>query len=81
METLYESNFNKNYQTHQKHFRIKGLQPKTTESYSRAIRRICSYFDHQINDLPEQQLLDYFSNLLDIHSWSTVKLDLYGLMI
>lgn len=79
METLSESNFNKNYQTHLKHLRIKGLQPKTIEAYSRAIRRIGSYFDHQINDLSEQQLLDYFSNLLDTHSWSTVKLDLYGL--
>ncbi len=68
METLYESNFNKNYQTHLKHLRIKGLQPKTIEAYSRAIRRIGSYFDHQINDLSEQQLLDYFSNLLDTHS-------------
>ncbi len=79
METLYESDFNKNYQTHLKHLRIKGLQPKTIDAYSRAIRRIGSYFDHQINDLSEQQLLDYFSNLLDTHSWSAVKLDLYGL--
>ena len=79
MKTLSESNFNKNYQTHLKHLRIKGLQPKTIEAYSRAIRRIGDYFDYQINDLSEQQLLDYFSNLLDTHSWSTVKLDLYGL--
>ncbi len=79
METLSEANFNKNYQTHLKHLRIKGLQPKTIEAYSRAIRRIGDYFDHQINDLSEQQLLDYFSKLLDTHSWSTVKLDLYGL--
>ncbi|MCP4271780.1 MAG: recombinase, partial [Gammaproteobacteria bacterium] len=42
MEALSESNFNKNYQTHLKHLRIKGLQPKTIEAYSRAIRRIGS---------------------------------------
>ncbi len=29
--------------------------------------------------LSESQLLDYFSALLKTHSWSTVKLDLYGL--
>lgn len=79
MGTSSVSNFNKNYESHLKHLRIKGLQPKTIEAYSRAIRRIGGYFDQQINDLSEQQLLDYFSSLLETHSWSTVKLDLYGL--
>ena len=73
------SDFNKNYQSHLKHLRIKGLQPKTIDAYSRAIRRIGDYFNHQINDLSEQQHLDYFSALLETHSWGTVKLDLYGL--
>ncbi|MFQ5641699.1 MAG: tyrosine-type recombinase/integrase, partial [bacterium] len=44
-----------------------------------AIRRIGAYFDHDMTDLSEAQLLDYFSNLLETHSWSTVKLDLHGL--
>ncbi|WP_096895932.1 tyrosine-type recombinase/integrase [Candidatus Scalindua japonica] len=79
MKTLSQSDFNKNYQTHLKHLRLKGLRPKTIEAYSRAIRRIGDYFDNQIHDLSEQQLLDYFSNLLNTHSWSAVKLDLYGL--
>ncbi len=74
-----DSNFKQKYQTHLKHLRLKGLQPKTIEAYSRAIRRIGAYFDHQIDDLSEQQLLDYFTDLLDTHSWSAVKLDLYGL--
>ncbi len=74
-----ESNFKQNYQTHLKHLKLKGLQPKTIEAYSRAIRRIGEYFDHQINELSESQLIDYFTHLLESHSWSTVKLDLYGL--
>jgi site-specific recombinase XerD len=74
-----DSNFKQKYQTHLKHLRLKGLQPKTIEAYSRAIRRIGGYFDHQIDDLSEQQLIDYFTDLLDTHSWSAVKLDLYGL--
>ena len=61
------------------HLRLKGLQPKTIEAYSRGIRRIGLYFEHQVYDLSEQQLIDYFSNLLSTHSWSAVKLDLYGL--
>jgi len=74
-----DANFKHNYQTHLKHLKLKGLQPKTIEAYSRAIRRIGAYFEYQINDLSEQQLTDYFSDLLDSHSWSAVKLDLYGL--
>ena len=79
MTSSSDKNFNQNYQTHLKHLKLKGLQPKTIEAYSRAIRRIGAYFDNQIDDLSEQQLTDYFTDLLDSHSWSAVKLDLYGL--
>lgn len=74
-----ESQFKQNYQTHLKHLKLKGLQPKTIEAYARAIRRLGAYFDHHIDDLSEQQLTDYFTDLLESHSWSAVKLDLYGL--
>lgn len=79
MKTSSASDFKKNYQRHLQHLRMKGLQPKTIAAYSRAIRRIGAHFDHEISDLTEAQLLDYFSNLLETHSWSTVKLDLHGL--
>ena len=74
-----DSKFNKYYQKHMKCLRLNGLQPKTIEAYSRAIRRVGNYFDSQIFDLSSDQLLDYFNDLLDSSSWSTVKLDLYGL--
>ncbi len=79
MTSSSESHFKQNYQTHLKHLKLKGLQPKTIEAYARAIRRIGTYFDYQIDDLSESQLLDYFTDRLDSHSWSAVKLDLYGL--
>ena len=71
--------FNKYYRKHQKCLKLGGLQPKTIEAYSRAIRRIGNYFDCRIDSLTSDQLLDYFNELLECHSWSTVKLDLYGL--
>jgi len=71
--------FNKYYQKHLKLLKLNGLQPKTIEAYSRAIRRIGNYFDCRIDNLTSDQLLDYFNELLDSHSWSAVKLDLYGL--
>ena len=73
------ADFDRQYQTHLKHLKLKGLQPKTIEAYSRAIRRIGAYFDHRIDDLTEPQLTSYFTELLGTHSWSAVKLDLYGL--
>ena len=79
MTSSSDQTFKLNYQTHLQHLKLKGLQPKTLEAYSRAIRRIGKYFDGQINTLSEQQLTDYFTDLLSTHSWSTVKLDLYGL--
>lgn len=79
MNTASSAHFDRHYQNHLKHLKLKGLQPKTIEAYSRAIRRIGGYFDHQIDHLTEAQLTDYFSDLVATHSWSTVKLDLYGL--
>src|SRR5271167_1117536 len=79
MEASTDAHFIKNYQAQLNHLKLKGLQPKTIEAYSRAIRRIGERFDHQIDQLSEQQLTDYFTELVTSHSWSTVKLDLYGL--
>lgn len=79
MKPISEENFKHHYQSHLKHLALKGLQPKTIEAYARAIRRIGAYFGYRIDALSEQQLLDYFTDLLSTHSWSTIKLDLYGL--
>ncbi len=74
-----DPHFNKQYQQHLQCLKLGGLQPKTIEAYARAIRRIGNYFDCRIDNLSSGQLLDYFTELLDTHSWSAVKLDLYGL--
>ena len=74
-----ESKYNHYYSQHCKHLKLQGLQPKTIEAYSRGIRRIADYFNGHLDDLTQDQLLDYFHALLDRLSWSAVKLDLYGL--
>jgi len=73
------SKFNAYYTLHCKHLKLKGLQPKTIDAYSRAIRRIGDFFEKEIDHLTQDQLLDYFHQLKESSSWSTVKLDLYGL--
>ena len=79
MSTTSTTHFDRQYQRHLKHLKLKGLQPKTIEAYSRAIRRIGKHFDQRIDSLTEPQLADYFTELMASHSWSAVKLDLYGL--
>jgi integrase/recombinase XerD len=79
MKPSAKATFDQRYQAHLKHLKLKGLRPKTIDAYSRAVRRIGKHFDHQIDNLSEGQLTDYFTDLLASHSWSAVKLDLYGL--
>lgn len=79
MNTAASAHFDRQYELHLKHLKLKGLQPKTIEAYARAIRRLGGYFSHRIDELTEAQLTAYFSDLIGTHSWSAVKLDLYGL--
>jgi integrase/recombinase XerD len=79
MKASTDAIFQRNDERHLQHLKLTGMQSKTIDAYSRAIRRIAARFDQQIDDLSEQQLTDYFAELVASHSWSTVKLDLYGL--
>ena len=79
MSASCQERFGRQYEAHLKHLRLKGLQPKTIEAYARAVRTIGAYFDGCIDALSEAQLLEYFADRLESHSWSAVKLDLYGL--
>ena len=74
----YPQPFAQQYQLHLKHLKLKGLQPKTIDAYARGMRRMGEYFGYRVDDLSQDQLVEYFTDLLDSHSWSGVKLDLYG---
>ncbi len=63
-----ESTFKRNYQKHRQHLKLKGLPPKTIDAYSRAIRRIGVYFNHDIlsslcypNDLDVPEILVFYT--------------------
>lgn len=79
IETPKSQEFNRLYSKHCKLLRLNGLQPKTIDAYSRSIRRIGSHFAGELDHLSFDQLTDYFTDFLDRHSWSGVKLELYGL--
>ena len=71
--------FNKLYERHQKTLKLQGKAPNTIDAYSRAVRRARDYFDCCPDKLKPEQLENYFSDLVESHSWSTVKVDRLGL--
>ena len=68
------------YQRHLRLLKLKGKSEKTIDAYSRAVRRIGERFDCCPDTLSQEQLENYFAELVDRYSWSTVKLDRLGLM-
>lgn len=77
-EAAYPPPFRQQYASHLLHLQLKGLQPKTIDAYARAMRRIGEYFSWRVDALQPDDLAEYFTDLLGTHSWSGVKLDLYG---
>jgi len=71
--------FNKLYECQLKLLKLQGKSEKTTDSYSRAVRRVRDRFDCLPEQLTPEQLQDHFALLVDSHSWSTVKVDRLGL--
>ena len=71
--------FNKLYERHLRLLKLAGKSQKTIDGYSRSVRRITECFDCCPDQLTLEQREQYFSDLIDSHSWSTVKVDRNGL--
>ena len=71
--------FNKLYNRHQKMLKLQGKAWKTIDTYFLAVRRVRDYFDCCPDNLKPEQLENYFSDLVESHSWSTFKIDRRGL--
>lgn len=67
------------YQRHLRALKLQGKAEKTIDAYSRAVRRITNHFDRCPDQLTLEQREQYFADLVESHSWSTVKLDRCGL--
>jgi len=79
MNDLEQKHFDFLYLQHLTNLTLQGKRPATIDAYSRAVRRITSYFDRTPDTLSTQDLKQYFNDLIRTHSWSTVKLDRNGL--
>ena len=79
MKASEQSRFDDLYQQHLRALKLQGLSDKTIDVYSRAVRRVATYVDGCPDQLSTDQLAAYLSDLVDSHSWSTVKVDRNGL--
>ena len=71
--------FDKLYQLQQRSLKLQDKSQKTIDAYSRAVRRVSNYFDCCPDKLNLEQLKIYFGDLIESHSWSTLKIDRLGL--
>jgi integrase/recombinase XerD len=67
------------YEQHLRALKLHGYSASTIDVYSRAVRRLTAYFDCIPDQLSTDQLADYFAELVDSHSWATVRVDRNGL--
>lgn len=79
MNITQQKKFDHLYQLHVKALRRQGKALSTIDVYSRAVRRIATFHDCCPDRLNEQQLKQFFDELVLSHSWSTVKTDRNGL--
>lgn len=71
--------FDEQYRRHLRALKLQGKSEATIDSYGRAVRRVAKCFDCSPDKLNIEQLTGYFAELVESHSWSTVKIDRNGL--
>ena len=79
MDTQQQKRYELLYQHHLDNLKLQGKRPATIDAYSRAVRRVTQYLDSPPDTITHQQLKAYFRQLINTHSWSTIKLDRNGL--
>ncbi len=79
MDQAETNRFNELYQRHLRLLKLQGKSQKTIDAYARAVRRISEQFDCCPDQLTLEQREKFFSDLVQSHSWSTVKVDRNGL--
>jgi len=79
MKKAETNRFNELYQRRLRSLKLQGKSQKTIDSYARAVRRITEHFDCCPDKLTLEQREQYFADLVQSHSWSTVKIDRIGL--
>ena len=80
MDQHEQERFDRLYRQHLQALKLQGKRGKTIDGYSRAVRRIAGYFDRCPDTLTPEELKSYYSWMVENYSWSSVKVDLWGLV-
>ncbi len=75
-----ESKISKRHEELARALKLQGMAESTTKCYLRGFRRVCEYFNRLPDYLLVSEFEQYFADLIDTHSWSTVKIDLGSLV-
>jgi integrase/recombinase XerD len=79
MKASERTRFERLYQRHLRALKLQGMSESTIDVYARAVRRLAERYDCCPDRLSTEQLESYFAELVESHSWSTVKVDRNGL--
>ena len=79
MEQHEQVRFDQLYAQHLQALKLQGKRGKTNDGYSRAVRRIAGYFNRCHDNLTAADLKTYFTWMEENYSWSSVKVDPWGL--
>jgi len=79
MEHHEQDRFEQLYAQHLLALKLQGKRSKTIDGYARAVRRIAGFFNCCPDNLTAADLKSYFAWMVENYSWSSVKVDLWGL--
>jgi integrase len=79
MKPTEQKRFDALYEQHLRGLKLHGYSASTIDVYSRAVRRLATYYDCVPDQLSIEQLEIYFAELVESHSWATVRVDRNGL--
>jgi integrase len=74
-----QERFDQLYAQHLQALKLQGKRSKTIDGYARAVRRIAGFFSRCPDNLPTSDLKSDFAWMVENYSWSSVKVDLWGL--
>jgi site-specific recombinase XerD len=79
MKAQEQKRFNRLYKELLKCLKLQGKSKKTIECYSKAVRRVVELTEKSPDKLTKDELKTYFADLVESHSWGTVRVDRNGL--
>jgi hypothetical protein len=79
MEQHEQERFDQLYIQDLQALKLQGKRGKTIDGYSRALRRIACFFNRCPDNLTAADLKSYFAWMVESYSWSSIKVDLWGL--